>query len=160
LLIHTCLSLSSPKTCLSSNSGCSQDASAEWNVYWDAVSAARVWETQIEIIMCPLDLTKNVPVTSELVQKMGKQRDYPISDLARQCYALVIPQDYYCWDVLETAYSGKPEFYELRESEIEIMTHRVSQGCNKVLPAGRNIQAMNNVDREAFYDYILQPLRR
>jgi purine nucleosidase len=32
--------------------------------------------------MCPLDLTNNVPVTSELVHKIGKQRDYPISDLA------------------------------------------------------------------------------
>ena len=48
-----------------------QDGSAEWNVYWDAVSAAQVWETQIEIIMCPLDLTNNVPVTSELVLKNG-----------------------------------------------------------------------------------------
>jgi purine nucleosidase len=82
LLIHTCLSLYFPYTCVSSNSGCSQDGSAEWNVDWDAVSAARVWETQIEIIMCPLDLTNNVPVTSELVDKIGKQRDYPISDLA------------------------------------------------------------------------------
>ncbi len=61
---------------------------------------------------------------------------------------------------METAYSGKPEFYELLELEIEIITHRVSQGSNKVLPTGRNIQAMNNVDKEAFYDYILQPLRR
>lgn len=46
-----------------------QDGSAEWNVYWDAVSAAKVWETQIEIMMCPLNLTNQVPVTSDLVQK-------------------------------------------------------------------------------------------
>jgi purine nucleosidase len=34
-----------------------QDGSAEWNVYWDPVSAQRVWQTQIAIVMCPLDLT-------------------------------------------------------------------------------------------------------
>ncbi|WP_071188426.1 nucleoside hydrolase [Trichormus sp. NMC-1] len=137
-----------------------QDGSAEWNVYWDAVSAARVWETQIEIIMCPLDLTNNVPVTSELVQKMGKQRHYPISDLAGQCYALVIPQDYYFWDVLATAYLGHPEFYQLQEWETEIVTSGVSQGRTKVVAGGRKIYAMDQVDKKAFYDYILKQWAR
>ncbi|MBD2293650.1 nucleoside hydrolase [Anabaena sphaerica FACHB-251] len=137
-----------------------QDGSAEWNVYWDAVSAAKVWKTQIEIIMCPLDLTNNVPVTSELVQKMGKQRNYPLSDLAGQCYALVIPQDYYFWDVLATAYLGKPEFYELREWETEVITHGLSQGRTKVVSSGRKIKAMDKVDKAAFYNYILQQWRR
>ncbi|BCL37919.1 nucleoside hydrolase [Nostoc sp. MS1] len=132
-----------------------QDGSAEWNVYWDAVSAARVWQSQIKIIMCPLDLTNNVPVTSDLVYKMGKQRHYPISDLAGQCYALVTPQDHYAWDVLATAYLGHPEFYQLREWETEIITTGISQGRTKVVPGGRKILAMNTVDKEAFYAYIL-----
>ncbi|HIK03615.1 MAG TPA: nucleoside hydrolase [Trichormus sp. M33_DOE_039] len=137
-----------------------QDGSAEWNVYWDAVSAARVWQTQIEIIMCPLDLTNNVPVTSDLVQKMGRQRHYPISDLAGQCYALVIPQDYYFWDVLATAYLGQPKFYQLREWETEIITTGVSQGRTKVVTGGRQILAMDQVDKDAFYAYILQQWAR
>ncbi|MBD2388561.1 nucleoside hydrolase [Cylindrospermum sp. FACHB-282] len=137
-----------------------QDGSAEWNVYWDAVSAAQVWKTQIEIIICPLDLTNNVPVTSELVQKMGKQRRYPLSDLAGQCYALVIPQDYYFWDVLATAYLGHPEYYQLREWETEIITAGLSQGRTKVVAGGRKISAMDQVDKAAFYAYILQQFAR
>ncbi|MBW4556116.1 MAG: nucleoside hydrolase [Trichormus sp. ATA11-4-KO1] len=137
-----------------------QDGSAEWNVYWDAISAARVWQTQIEIIMCPLDLTNTVPVTSHLVQKMGKQRHYPISDLAGQCYALVIPQDYYFWDVLATAYLGHPEFYQLRAWETEIITTGPSQGRTKVVPGERKIYAMDTVDKDAFYAYILQQWAR
>ncbi|TBR59560.1 nucleoside hydrolase [Mastigocladus laminosus UU774] len=137
-----------------------QDGSAEWNVYWDAVSAARVWETQIEIIMCPLDLTNNVPVTSEIVRKMGQQRHYPISDLAGQCYALVIPQDYYFWDVLATAYLAHPELYQLREWETEIVTSGLSQGRTKIVSGGRKIYAMDKVDKEAFYAYILQQWAR
>lgn len=137
-----------------------QDGSAEWNVYWDPISAARVWETQIEIIMCPLDLTNNVPVTSEVVYKMGRQRHYPISDLAGQCYALVIPQDYYFWDVLATAYLAHPEFYQLREWETEIVTTGLSQGRTKVVSGGRKISAMDKVDKEAFYNYILQQWAR
>ncbi|MBD2441467.1 nucleoside hydrolase [Nostoc sp. FACHB-110] len=137
-----------------------QDGSAEWNVYWDAVSAARVWQTQIEIIMCPLDLTNNVPVTSDIVCQIAKQRHYPISDLAGQCYALVIPQDYYFWDVLATAYLGHPEFYQLREWETEIITTGQSQGRTKVVSGGRKIYAMDQVDQEAFYNYILQQWAR
>ncbi|NMG22240.1 nucleoside hydrolase [Brasilonema bromeliae] len=137
-----------------------QDGSAEWNVYWDPISAARVWQTQIEIIMCPLDLTNTVPVTSEIVYKMGKQRHHPISDLAGQCYALVIPQDYYFWDVLATAYLAHPEFYQLREWETEIITTGLSQGRTKIVPGGRKIFAMDQVDKEAFYAYILQQWAR
>ncbi|WP_407900288.1 nucleoside hydrolase [Scytonema sp. NUACC26] len=137
-----------------------QDGSAEWNAYWDPISVARVWRSQIEIIVCPLDLTNNVPVTSDLVYKMGKQRKYPVSDLAGQCYALVIPQDYYFWDVLATAYLAHPEFYELREWETEIVTHGLSQGRTKIVPGGRKIYAMDKVDKEAFYSYILQQWAR
>jgi purine nucleosidase len=137
-----------------------QDGSAEWNVYWDPISAAQVWQTQIEIIMCPLDLTNNVPVTSDIVYKMGRQRQYPISDLAGQCYALVIPQDYYFWDVLATAYLAHPEFYQLREWETEIITTGLSQGRTKIVSGGRKIYAMDKVDKEAFYAYILQQWAR
>ncbi|MBF2005387.1 MAG: nucleoside hydrolase [Chlorogloeopsis fritschii C42_A2020_084] len=137
-----------------------QDGSAEWNAYWDAISVARVWQSQIEIIMCPLDLTNNVPVTSEIVRKMGRQRHYPISDLAGQCYALVIPQDYYFWDVLATAYLARPELYQLREWETEIITTGSSQGRTKIVSGGRKISAMDKVDKEAFYAYILQQWAR
>lgn len=137
-----------------------QDGSAEWNVYWDPISAARVWKTAIEIVMCPLDLTNTVPVTSEIVYQMGKQRQYPLSDLAGQCYALVIPQDYYFWDVLATAYLAHPEFYELREWETEIITTGASQGRTKITAGGRKVWAMDQVDKSRFYAYILQQWRR
>ena len=137
-----------------------QDGSAEWNAYWDPVSVARVWDTQIEIIMCPLDITYSVPVTSEIVQKMGKQRNYPISDLAGQCYALVIPQDYYFLDVLATAYLAKPDFFELKQIETEIIPHGKSQGRTKIVSGGRKISVMEKVDKEAFYNYILQQWQR
>ncbi|KST69850.1 nucleoside hydrolase [Mastigocoleus testarum] len=137
-----------------------QDGSAEWNAYWDPISVARVWRSQIEIIMCPLDITNSVPVTSELVQKLGQQRDRPISDLAGQCYALVIPQDHYAWDVLATSYLGNPKAFELKEWETEIITSGLSQGRTKVVTGGRKIFAMDKVDKDWFYSYLLQQWRR
>lgn len=133
-----------------------QDGTAEWNAYWDAISVARVWKSAIAIIMCSLDITNNVPVNPEFVQKIGKQRQYDISDLAGQCYALVIPQDYYAWDVLATSYLGNPEAFQLREIETEIIATGRSQGRTKVIPGGRKILAMDKVDKDWFYSYILQ----
>lgn len=137
-----------------------QDGTAEWNAYWDALAAHRVWQSQIPLILCPLDLTNTVPVTSEFIRQLAKQRRYPFSDLAGQCYALVISQVYYFWDVLATAYLAHPEFYELREWETVIVTTGKSQGRTKVEKGGRKIQAMDKVDKEKYYAYLLHQWAR
>jgi purine nucleosidase len=136
------------------------DGSAEWNAYWDPIAAHQIWQTQIPIILCPLDLTNTVPVTSQFVRQLAKQRRHPLSDFAGQCYALAIPQDYYFWDVLATTYLAHPEFFQVREWESAIVTTGKSQGRTKVEPGGRKILAMDWVDRERYYTYILQQWAR
>lgn len=133
-----------------------QDGTAEWNVYWDSLAAHRVWQTQIPLILCPLDLTNQVPVTFDFVRQLTKQRRYPLSDLAGQCYALVMTQVYYFWDVLATTYLAHPEFYQLQEWETVIVTTGKSQGRTKVETGGRKIQSMSEVDQKKYYAYILQ----
>ena len=132
------------------------DGSAEWNVYWDPIAADRVWQTNIPIVLCPLDLTNNVPVTSEFTDRLAKQRHYPLSDLAGLCYALATPQDYYCWDVVATTYLARPEFYQVSERETTIVTTGMSQGRTKIQSGGRKIRVMEAVDRERFFAYLLQ----
>lgn len=137
-----------------------QDGSAEWNCYWDPIGANQVWQTDLPLVLCSLDITNTVPVTSEFVYKLGKQRQYPLSDFAGQCYALVIPQDYYFWDVLATTYLAHPEFYQLREWETVVVTTGASQGRTKVESGGKKILAMEKVDREKYYSYLLQQWAR
>ncbi len=137
-----------------------QDGSAEWNVYWDPDAADRIWKTGIPITLCPLDITNNVPITTEFVMKLCRQRRYPLSDLAGMCYALVMHQDYFAWDVLTTAYIGQPEMFQLKEWETEIITEGVSQGRTLVKPGGRKITALDKVDLEQFYEYIFRQWSR
>jgi len=137
-----------------------QDGSAEWNVYWDPFAADRVWKTSIPLILCPLDITNLVPITSEFVLKLCRQRRYPISDLAAMCYALVTHQDYYAWDVLTTAYLGRPDIFSLRAWETTVVTEGASQGKTMVVPRGREVMAMDTVDLDAFYDYLFQQWSR
>ena len=136
------------------------DGSAEWNVYWDPPAAHEIWATGIPIVLCPLDITNHVPVTVELVRKLGEQRRFPLSDLAAHCYALVLYGEYYFWDVLTTAYLGRPDLFTLREWETEIVATGPSAGRTKVSPGGRVIRALDTVDVEGFYEYVLEQWRR
>ncbi len=135
---------------------------AEWNVYWDPVGAARVGQTGIPILMCPLDLTNKAPVTAEFVSRLGRQRQHPLSDLASQCYgyALIAHQGYFLWDVLTTAYLGQPDWFEVREWETEIVTEGVHQGQTRVVPGGRRIRALAGVAMGRFYDYVAEQWAR
>ena len=137
-----------------------QDGSAEWNVYWDPPAAHRLWQTDIPITICPLDITQNVPVTSEFVRNIARNRRYPLSDFAGQCYALVTHQDYFFWDVLTTAYLGRPDLFELRKWETAIIPDGPSMGRTLVQPGGKKIKALDSVKKEAFYEYILKSWAR
>ena len=137
-----------------------QDGSAEWNVYWDPFAADRLWRTSIPIIICPLDLTNHVPITSEFVMRLAHQRRYPISDLAGLCYALVTHQDYFAWDVLTTSYIGQPDMFQLREWETAILTEGPSQGRTQIQSGGRKIRALDKVDLDRFYAYIFKQWSR
>ena len=132
------------------------DGTAEWNVFWDAIAAKQIWDTSIPLTLCPLDLTNGVPVTPEFIRTLAKQRRYPLSDLVGLCYSLAIPQDYYCWDILATAYLARPELYQTEERETDIVTTGISQGRTILKAGGRKIKVMTKVDKEKFYSYLLQ----
>ncbi len=136
------------------------DGTAEWNVYWDAPSAHRVWASRVPIVMCPLDITNTVPLTSEFIRRLGKQRRHPVSDLAGHCYALVSHQPYYFWDVLTTAYMGIPEIFTVHEVETEVVPTGVSQGRTRAGPGGRKTTVMETVDVDRFYDYMIEQWAR
>lgn len=137
-----------------------QDGSAEWNVYWDPIAADRIWKTAIPITLCPLDITNLVPITQAFLRPLSRQRRYPLSDLAGTCYALAGRQDYFAWDVLTTSYLGKPEMFTLRAWETEIVTAGPSQGRTRVVPGGRPVQALDQVDLEQFYGYLFSQWSR
>jgi purine nucleosidase len=136
------------------------DGSAEWNVYWDAPAAHRVWASRVPIVLCPLDITNTVPLTSEFIRRLGKQRRHPISDLAGHCYALVSHQPYYFWDVLTTAYLGIPEIFTVRDVATDVVPVGPSQGRTRVHPGGRKTTVLDSVDVARFYDHLLEQWAR
>ena len=137
-----------------------QDGSAEWNAYWDPPATQRIWQTDIPLLICPLDITNNVPVTSQFVRSLARNRHFPLSDFAGQCYALVTHQDYFFWDVLTTAYLGRPDLFEIKEWETAVIASGPSQGRTVVQAGGRKVRALDKVDTGRFYEYIIKQWQR
>ncbi|HXG39633.1 MAG TPA: nucleoside hydrolase [Candidatus Limnocylindrales bacterium] len=137
-----------------------QDGSMEWNVYWDPLAAARVFATSIPIVMCPLDLTNRVPMTRDFLLRLGRQRRYPFSDFAGQCYALVAFKPYYFWDVLTAAYVERPELFGVTHDSVTIVTDGPSQGRTVPAPRGRPVEVLANVDVDGFYEFVLRRWQR
>lgn len=137
-----------------------QDGSAEWNVYFDPPAAARLWQTAIPMTLCPLDLTNRVPITSAFVRGLCRRRQHPLCELAASCYALVMHQDYFAWDVLTTAYLGRRDLFRTQTRQVEIIVEGVSQGRTLpcLPPRGREVGVLSDVDLDGFYDYLFTSL--
>ncbi|NJN95590.1 MAG: nucleoside hydrolase [Anaerolineales bacterium] len=142
------------------------DGSAEWNAYWDPPAAHALWQSRVPITLFPLDATNHVPVTRDFLQRLARQRRYPLSDLAGQCWALTlgtIPSYeyiYFMWDTLTTGYLGGSQFMTFREAQTEVVATGPSAGRIKEVESGRLVRVADQVDVAGFLDYLLALLRR
>ncbi len=142
------------------------DGSAEWNAYWDPPATAALWQSAAPLTLFPLDATNHVPVTRHFLQRLARQRRYPLSDLAGQCWALTISTIpaydylYHMWDTLTTGYLGAPHFITFRPAYTEVVAAGPSAGRIREVKGGRLVQTAATVEVEGFLDYVLALLRR
>ncbi|CAM9517676.1 unnamed protein product [Ascophyllum nodosum] len=50
------------------------DGSAEWNFFWDPAAAKRVWESDLELVLTPLDATDSVPITKDMILRPWREK--------------------------------------------------------------------------------------
>ncbi|OEL04498.1 purine nucleosidase [Staphylococcus succinus] len=138
------------------------DGSAEWNAFWDPEAVQVVFDTNIKIDMVALESTNQVPMTWEVRQAWANERHYPGVDFLGVSYAAVPPlthfqtnSTYFMWDVLTTAYVGKPELVQQHTVYVSIHTDGPSQGQTYIDQLnGRPVSVVDNVNREDFFNYI------
>jgi purine nucleosidase len=143
------------------------DGSAEWNSYWDPPATYNLWQSQVPLTIFSLDVTNKVPVTMEFLHRLARQRRYPLSDLAGQCWAMtvgVIPAYeylYHMWDTLTTGYLGAPDCITFRPARTEAIPAGPSAGQIKEITAGgRLVQAAEAVAVTEFLNYVLELFQR
>jgi purine nucleosidase len=143
------------------------DGSAEWNAYWDPPATHQLWQSAAPLTLFPLDATDQVPVTMEFLHRLARQRRYPLSDLAGQCWALTVgalpayEYLYHMWDTLTTGYLGAPQLITLRQTQTRVIPDGPSAGrIVEVSQQGKPIQAAAAVQVESFLEYVLTLFQR
>ena len=138
---------------------------AEWNAFWDPYAVDWIYQhTTIPIILFPLDVTDQAPITKEFMEELELQAaDYQYSDLVYQSYSLVGDEPFFeMWNTLTTVYLAHPEFFNKPESmNLVIETEGLNQGAITQLNNGRLVDVVLNIrNKEAFYKYVLEQFRR
>ncbi|MEO7735848.1 MAG: nucleoside hydrolase [Kofleriaceae bacterium] len=139
---------------------------AEWNVFWDPFSAARVFaETSFPITLFPLDVTNKATLAPSFMQQLLLQaKQYAISDLAYQSYQFVASETFYdMWDVAATVWLTRPALYAApRPAKLAVVTE--DQGMlGALIPRanGRSVDVVLDFnDLPGFYSYVAQQLAR
>jgi purine nucleosidase len=141
------------------------DGSAEWNVFWDPLSAQRLLTYQLPLILIPLDVTNEVPVSRAFLQALAQHATHPWANLAGQFWATTVDTipayeyTYFMWDVLATSYLAIPEAFQLETLELHIDSSGPQAGRTCRQPgSGHWVQVAKAVDQAAFYAYLFHQL--
>ena len=135
---------------------------AEWNVFWDPISAKKLIDHNIPITFVPLDVTNEVPVSHSFLKRLATYRDNFWVDLAAQLWAMtvdIIPSYeyiYFMWDVLATSYVSIPGAFATEDNRIDIHTKGPKAGKTFLCDDGVPVKIARNVDKEVFYGYVIE----
>jgi purine nucleosidase len=136
------------------------DGTAEWNVYWDSVSADRVWRSAIPITLVGLDATDKVPVSEDFLARLAQQTQYPLSNIASQCWEFTRGTGYHLWDTLTTLAVGYPNIVATQDVTCRVVIDGPSDGRTLRDPNGRVVQVAYDVDPEQVYNTVLELLKQ
>lgn len=142
------------------------NGTAEWNVYWDPKSSKEMFEMNLPLICIPLDVTNNVPVTKDFLSTLALQSDHKISNLAGQFWALTIdtiPNYYYTyfmWDLLATSYLAIPHEFIVEKVRAVVSERPPNAGQTIVCEEGYEVSIAVDVNKSAFYRYVLTQFHR
>ena len=141
------------------------NGTAEWNVYWDPKSSKELFEVELPLICIPLDVTNHVPVNKAFLSRLAKQSSHILSNLAGQLWALTIDTIpsyhyvYFMWDMLATSYLTIPGKFTLESVKAVVSDRPPNAGQTVLTPSGHPLKIAVDVDKEAFYAYILEQFK-
>jgi len=136
------------------------DGSAEWNLFADPAAFKAVLDTKIPLKLITLDLTNQLPVTKEFLQKLEAQAEkHKASMLATKLWSLVKGFEYYFWDTITAAAAIQPSLFKFKEMKVDTNVNGKSQGKTFTsLFGGRKVQVAAQLDKNAFEELLLSIL--
>ena len=140
------------------------DGSAEWNVYWDPISAAELFQMELPLVCIPLDVTNHVPVQMEFLSLLATRDKLNLSNLACQFWAMTIDTipnyyyTYYMWDVLATSFIAMEEHFKTQKVKAKVSIRPPNAGQTILDSEGYELNIATEVDKDAFYSFLYDSL--
>ncbi|MBN1926174.1 MAG: nucleoside hydrolase [Prolixibacteraceae bacterium] len=138
------------------------DGSAEWNIFWDPLSARNLIKSGIKIVFFPLDVCTQVPVDNYVMYYLEKENKSLLSQLVYRIFNINYHNHpkYYMWDVLPSMYLGYPDLFRVVGTSVDIEMRGTSVGNIFKTSKGSPIRYANSIDDERFYTAFLKHLKR
>ena len=143
------------------------NGTAEWNVYWDAVSAQWLLEQNLPLTLFSLDVTNHVPVGLDFLRKLAQQSHYEVSNLASVAWAITTnailsyEYSYHMWDIMATSYVARPDLFTTEKMELTVALSPPNEGQTQRNPgSGHWVQVVQTAKVEEFYQYLLDQFQR
>ena len=138
------------------------DGSAEWNIFWDPVSARKLLISELKISLFPLDACYQVPVDNYMMYFLKKQSKYKLSQLVYSMLESDFNEHskYFIWDVLPTICLGFPEIAHLSNTSVDIELRGTSVGNIFKTSKGSPIHYASWIDDEKFYERLFHQLKQ
>jgi purine nucleosidase len=129
------------------------DGSAEWNIFWDPISAQKLIRTGLKIVLFPLDVCNQVPVDNYLMYLLKKQSKYKLSKMISTILEQLIVDhsSYSMWDVVPSMVLGFPDIVRISNTSIDIEIRGTSKGNIFKTSKGSPIYFASSIDDEKFY---------
>jgi inosine-uridine nucleoside N-ribohydrolase len=132
-----------------------QNKYAEWNIYIDPTTANVVFNSGIPIILVPLDVTKDVPVTRTFYRTLEKHRDTSsaalVYDMLTANLGFVDSGGFQFWDSLTAAIVTDPTIAQYEQMELTVIeAEGPESGRTKLISGSPTIKVAVSADRERF----------
>lgn len=129
------------------------DGSAEWNIFWDPISAQKLIKSGLKLVLFPLDVCNQVPVDNYLMYLLKKQSKFKLSKLVSTVLGQLIVDhsNYAMWDVVPSIVLGFPDTVRISNTSIDVEIRGTSKGNIFKTSKGSPIYFASCIDDEKFY---------
>jgi inosine-uridine nucleoside N-ribohydrolase len=136
---------------------------AEWNVWADPAAAEIVLRSGIPVVLVPLDATRHVPATVELLRRLTADRRTPAAELAYRILtanaAFIRSGGYQFWDVLTATLLVDEHLARYQGMRMMVVQDEGPESGRTMRPAnGAPIRVATWADQTAFEDLFLRTL--
>ena len=127
---------------------------AEWNFYVDPHAADIVFQSQIPILLIPLDATNQVPITAEFKDKLGREKNTPEADIIHQ----FLSPGLYFWDILTVVALTDRDIVTIQDYHLEVVLDKENHDGETIPNFGESTNAQVAIDanRTAFETKFLE----